>query len=587
MLFSFFFFLSCFLVSVALPRNPSSDLLPFLFYVGQQKEKETEPLDSSSFLFNRLPFFFPPFFFLILHRICAMSVNQSTESTTSSLQRSGLSITVGDTKSIVLALQALQGKIRSLEQDRDYHQDQYEVSLQAHERYKLDMERQLEQERAAHRKREAELLELLRKAREERAELETALNGNKEDLGGFRKELEEMIASEKELAQQRESKLNKEVAKLREEIQAEQTRRAALLVTVDKLKEEREAALSTNEQLRVAMDDLLTRYEQLQQQRLTRRQEEAQQQQQQPQRAPLAEPTRRTMSRGGGRAGPSAPVYRGPSPAAYRRGASHGRVVNLSTREQPRSARPRTTTVVTSSWHHTYEDPTCSSMLRDVRVVPGEVPPCAYPSVNSSLQQQQQQDHEEAELLVSGSGHQAQHRSERQNSGRVSSGYRGASAHSSHQRTTPAVMRTPSAQPHHASTRRAPVTPAATTAAATTSPATTSTRAMNEVEQQLRRELTELQQQYEDTVTRGSAEEIPGEVLAAALHRVSSLIDQKKEQVKLLREARRELEDAVGSNGPAPSCDTGNGSSGVGEDKATRRTMLVNELRSLLAEASS
>lgn len=110
---------------------------------------------------------------------------------------------------------------------------------------------------------------------------------------------------------------------------------------------------------------------------------------------------------------------------------------------------------------------------------------------------------------------------------------------------------------------------------------------MNEVEQQLRRELTELQQQYEDTVTRGSAEEIPGEVLAAALHRVSSLIDQKKEQVKLLREARRELEDAVGSSGPAPSCDTGNGSSGVGEDKATRRTMLVNELRSLLAEASS
>ncbi|KPA80073.1 hypothetical protein ABB37_05083 [Leptomonas pyrrhocoris] len=480
-----------------------------------------------------------------------MSVNQSAESTASSLQRSGLSITVGDTKSIVLALQALQSKIRSLEQDRDYHQDQYEVSLQAHEQQKLDMERQMEQERAAHRKREADLLELLRKARDERAELEDALSGNKEDLGGFRKELEEMIASEKELAEQRESKLNKEVARLREDIKDEQTRRAALLVTVDKLKEEREAALRTNEQLRVAMDDLLTHFE------------HQQQQQQQRLRHPSSsEPSQRTMSRGGP-AGPS---------ASMRGGASRGQVANGAVHAH-RSARPR---VAVNMQRHNYEDPTCSSMLRDVRVVPDEMPPCAYPSAQSP--------HDDDENGVAdGHVHYRSARDSSRRGGEISPARRGVSAHSSHQRTSPAVIRT-SSRPQNASARRAAPSSTAATGQKVPPPAL-STKAMDEVEKQLRHELEELQHQYEDTVTRRPPGEIPSEVLAAALHRISSLIDQKKEQVKLLKEARRELEDAVGSAEASRS--SGNGSGMVGEDKSTRRAMLVNELRSLLAEASS
>jgi DNA repair exonuclease SbcCD ATPase subunit len=487
-----------------------------------------------------------------------MSVTQSTESTTSSLQRSGLSITVGDTKSIVLALQALQSKIRSLEQDRDYHQDQYEVSLQAHERYKLDMGRQMEQERAAHRKREAELLEMLRKAREERAELEVALNSNKEDLGGFRRELEEMIATEKELALQREEKLNTEVSKLRDDIQEEQTRRAALLVTIDKLKEEREAALHTNERLRIAMDDLLTRFEQLQQQQ---------------HRTPSSDPIRRGVSRSGGPAGSSVSTHGGAPPSTLRRGVSRSRVAAVSTRGHC-AERPRAVVVTHRSSRHNYEDPTCSSMLRDVRVVPDEAPPCLYPSANSSTQQQQHSEELHSALDREGA-------TSRLRSRHVSPplGHRGVGVHSARHRvynTVSAAIRSPSSQPQHASARRtAP-------SSRTFSPSTLRSTAMSEVEKQLRRELDELQRQYEDTVTRGAAEEIPSEVLAAALHRVSSLIDQKKEQVKLLREARRELEDAVNNSGGG-----GSGGAGVGEDKSTRRTMLVNELRSLLAEASS
>lgn len=553
-----------------------------------------------------------------------MSVNQSTESTTSSLHRSGLSITVGDTKSIVLALQALQSKIRSLEQDRDYHQDQYEVSLQAHERYKLDMERQMEQERAAHRQREAELLELLRKAREERVELEAALNGNKEDLGGFRKELEAMIAAEKELALQRESKLNSEVVKLRDDIKEEQTRRAALLVTMEKLKEEREAALQTNEQLRIAMDDLLTRFEQLQEQRVSVQQQQRQgeedrqpqQQQQQPQeyqrRTSSLDQARRASGRGNCQAGPSVAMRGRPSATTYNRTASRGRTTSISAYNR-RSTRPR---VVVSTQqpqqqqphyyaqqHHTYEDPTCSSMLRDVRVVPDEAPPCAYPSVNSSMQQPPQHETAAADVERRPSGRGSRHVSP--------AGGRGISARSvnsqrnqhlpqhhhhhhhpldynnrrEQQGKSPTALRTASSpQPPRASARRAAA------ANASTSPQPSSalgSTAMDEVEKQLRHELSELQRQYEDTVTRGAAEDIPSEVLAAALHRVSSLIDQKKEQVKLLREARAELLEAVGGSGGVGLSASGNTSSAVGEDKATRRTMLVNELRSLLAEASS
>ncbi|KAG5464717.1 hypothetical protein LSCM4_00158 [Leishmania orientalis] len=473
-----------------------------------------------------------------------MSATQSTaESGVSSLQRSGLSITVGDTKSIVLALQALQSKIRSLEQDRDFHQDQYEVALQAHERYKLDIERQMEQERAAHRKREAELLELLRKAREERAQLEDTLSGNKQDLGSFRHELEKMIASEKELASQRESKINTEVAKLRAEIKEEQTHRAALLVTVDKLKEEREAALSTNEQLRIAMDDLLTRYEQLQRHRM----------------APQAA-ARRVSSRGARDAALSRAV---PVTGACPRRSVSSRILSpgyaLPHEVQRRLSHARQCTVP-SALHHNYKDPTCNSILRDVRVVPDEAPPCAYPSVNSSMQQPQQDTAEatgKANTTRSGKGQRAQ------------------------------IAVTPCRPGKSSPARRSPETGVA-------GPSALRTTAIDEVEAQLRQELEALQHRYDETIERGASEEVPREVLTAALHRISAFIEQKKEQLKLLKEARMELDGAVCLNASRGATATRGMNGGAGgatpasvmQDKHTRRTMLVNELRSLLAEAA-
>ncbi|GET93223.1 hypothetical protein, conserved [Leishmania tarentolae] len=472
-----------------------------------------------------------------------MSATQSTvESGVSSLQRSGLSITVGDTKSIVLALQALQSKIRSLEQDRDFHQDQYEVALQAHERYKLDMEHQMEQERAAHRKREADLLELLRKAREERAQLEDALSGNKEDIGGFRRELEQMIASEKERASQRESKINMEVTKLRSEIKEEQTHRAALLVTVEKLKEEREAALKTNEQLRIAMDGLLTRYEQLQR------------------RPPVPQAAQRRFSSRGVSCEASFRSVRANS--AYPRQSVSSRTRSpgyAPPRELRGTALPARQRKVSPSVHHNYEDPTCNSILRDVRIVPEEAPPCAYPSANSSMQHSPQEASEttvETSAARSGKGLRAQGTGVPSRSGRRSSAH------------------------------RPPET-------GVVGPAAYRTTAIDEVEAQLRQELEELQHRYDDTVERGSTEEMPREVLASALHRMSALLEQKKEQLKLLKEARMELEGAVSFSGSRRtnnnwSMKDGDGlsSTSVMQDKHARRALLVNELRSLLAEAT-
>ncbi|KAK7199868.1 hypothetical protein NESM_000034700 [Novymonas esmeraldas] len=475
-----------------------------------------------------------------------MSAAPSTaESGSSSLQRSGLSITVGDTKSIVLALQALQSKIRSLEQDRDYHQDQYEAALQAHERYKLDMEHQVEQERVAHRRREAELLELLRKAREERAQLEAALTGNKEDLGGFRRELEQMIASEKEIAQQREATLSGEVARLHADIKDEQTRRAALLVTVDNLKEEREEALATNEHLRVAMDDLLTRYESLQRQ----------------QRAPPLQPVRRSS----GTADP-ADARHGALPggvARQRRGFSSRtrspRYVPppfspVRERRRPAAPAPRQPTA-SFALHHHYEDPTCNSILRDVRVVPDGGPPCAYPSIHSSMQLPHTPPpplpHAGAQTARSG-------RSPRKHS-----------------------ARTPHTSRRQSPSRRAVGPDTADTSALRTT-------AIEQVEAQLQDELSVLLRRYDDAVKDAATTGSPREATTATQQHIAALVEQKKEQLKLLKEARVELEGAMAlggahttgaaADGPAPT-------SAV-HGKHTRRAMLVNELRSLLAEAA-
>lgn len=192
----------------------------------------------------------------------ATSTNQSMDSCNSSLVRSGLSISVGDTKSIVLALQGLQGKIRALEQDRDYHQDQYEGALQAHETYKLDMQRQAEQERAAHHRRERELLELIRSAQAEKSQLEATLTSRRrDDVGVARRELEEAIAAERAASSAREATLLSEVENLRQAVREAQEAQTRMQQSLDAAVKERQSIHAVNEQLRRAMDELLTQRE--------------------------------------------------------------------------------------------------------------------------------------------------------------------------------------------------------------------------------------------------------------------------------------------------------------------------------------
>nr|CCC93740.1 conserved hypothetical protein [Trypanosoma congolense IL3000] len=177
------------------------------------------------------------------------SANNSMESCNSSLHRSGLNMSVGDTRSIVLALQTLQDKIRRLEQDRNHHQDQYEKALQAHEAYKHDMEHQLEQERKHHRQREQELQEMVQRATAEKTKLQGTLDESRKDLGLFRTELEEMLQKECDSSKKRENALTMEMENLRREIEEQKKKHRVLLESIEELKVEKEAVIDTNHHL--------------------------------------------------------------------------------------------------------------------------------------------------------------------------------------------------------------------------------------------------------------------------------------------------------------------------------------------------
>lgn len=164
------------------------------------------------------------------------SLHSESQSADSSLQRcSALNISVGDTKSIVLALQALQSKIRQLEKDRDYHHDQYEQAIRNHETFKSLLESRMEEERTIHRIREKELSELLRKAIEEKTQITAAGCGTRAALSQLREELEIMMEAERKASKEREQKLVLEIEKLQEAVQQEKRAHAGTLLKLQNL----------------------------------------------------------------------------------------------------------------------------------------------------------------------------------------------------------------------------------------------------------------------------------------------------------------------------------------------------------------
>ncbi|CUG06213.1 Hypothetical protein, putative [Bodo saltans] len=184
------------------------------------------------------------------------SHDQSTESVV--LQRSGLLGGAGDTKSIVLALQALQEKIRKLEQDRNFHQEQCEKAQRSHESYKLEIEGQLDAERSQHRVREHELQDLLARANAERSRLQATLEESKSDLGHFRQELEQMLNAERSQARAKEDQLLSELEQLRSDLNEERKNADDLATSVEQLKREREVIETTNRRLESTVRELIT-----------------------------------------------------------------------------------------------------------------------------------------------------------------------------------------------------------------------------------------------------------------------------------------------------------------------------------------
>ena len=264
------------------------------------------------------------------------SHDRSTDST--SLQRSGLSMAVGDTKSIVLALQALQDKIRRLEQDRNFHQEQCETAHKKHEAYKLEVETQLDAERAQHRQREQELHELLARANAERARLQATLEDSKQDLGTFRVELEKLLEHEREQAKVREENLRDELDMLRSEVQTEKRQADEYHESIEKLKAEREIVQSTNRRLESTVRDLIAVNNNLMD----------------------------TVKKGG-----HAVLNSG-----AKRSTSNSRRVdpNASALSSARRA-PSPARRPVPARNHSYLNPTHSSALRDVRTQGGDMPP--------------------------------------------------------------------------------------------------------------------------------------------------------------------------------------------------------------------
>lgn len=322
--------------------------------------------------------------------------NISVPSADNSLQRSALNISVGDTKSIVLALQALQSKIRQLEKDRDYHHEQYENAIRSHESFKSMMEAKIEQERVAHQKREQELSELLRKALEEKTKMSSASHGNREALVHLREDLESMIATEKKYAEEREEKLLLEIQELHRIIKQEKLEHAAVLLKLEEIQKDRGAIIGSsarqgNWPIREERKNSSTPVGQVGQgQRYHHRSNDANQKD-----FPVSKDRKRVSTKNRVHSRQD----RHFSSSRHRHNSHHYHhhshqddSYHLHTIGQCRccyspriigaSAPPQVP--YQFSYTHTYQDPTCNSMLRDVRNVSG-FSPCTHALPDDSL----------------------------------------------------------------------------------------------------------------------------------------------------------------------------------------------------------
>lgn len=339
------------------------------------------------------------------------SLHSRSESPESSLQRSAaLNISVGDTKSIVLALQSLQSKIRQLEKDRDYHHDQYERAIESHEHFKILLESKMEEERSVHRIREKELSELLRKALEEKTHLTDFGSGSRAALAQLREELEMMIESERKSAKEREQTLLQEIEGLRQLVKQEKSAHIATLFELEELKKRESSQMAS--QQRSASGE---RVEQQHSSHKSTSHDDPP--------VPSSSKTARRMSCGRSsttetssskkqehsekhrrRVGGTPPQLRSGIPH-HRRGSDsscrisphdasrHSSIRQLSSRKCPHhccslkkegSSSCRLGSNASSppfglEYTNNYQDPTCNSLLRDVRNVSG-LSPCLHPS---------------------------------------------------------------------------------------------------------------------------------------------------------------------------------------------------------------
>ena len=170
----------------------------------------------------------------------------------------GGSMPAADTKSVVLALQGLQEKIRRLEEDRNFHREECEKAHIAHEAYKREVEDQLGRERAEHRRREGDLQRMIAEAKQERTDMSRNMEDSRLELRKFREQLDGIMDHERSTHEERESELRRELDECQRSIKEEASRLGELKQTVANLRSEREVVLSTNKRLEATVADLIT-----------------------------------------------------------------------------------------------------------------------------------------------------------------------------------------------------------------------------------------------------------------------------------------------------------------------------------------
>lgn len=165
---------------------------------------------------------------------------------------------MGDTQTVIQALQSLQEKVRLLEEERNFHRRQCQDAHDKHESFKQSVEVQLRQERADHRRREEELQHIVDAMAADKKVLEDASVQNRSQMQRFRDELSLVMARERDTADIRERDLRNEVEVLRAETIDLRSYHEKLSQTIGQLKGERELILATNRRLEKTITELVT-----------------------------------------------------------------------------------------------------------------------------------------------------------------------------------------------------------------------------------------------------------------------------------------------------------------------------------------